>query len=211
MDRDKALEAVLQAATALYQAALDKGDAALRAALSVVLEEIARPGVAPRDQTAGRKPACRHWNDALEVAGAGPTQTAALSRALRALEPHLPWIQNPNYTADVVGAQFVDNYAYFDIMGPRGLIGSERAAMGLLLMGPGLHYADHAHEAEEVYVTLTPGSLWSRDRGAWETMPAGRVIHHSSWTPQATKTGEAPLLAFYCWIGALQRHAELID
>lgn len=208
MERNKALNAVLEAATTLYEAA--QGDEALRVALSVVMEEIARPGVASRDQTPGLRPACRHWDSALEAAEAGPPRTAALGFALRALEPHLPWIQNPNYTADAVGAHFVDNYAYFDIMGPRGLIDSERAAMGLLLMGPGLHYVDHAHEAEEIYVTLTPDSLWSKDRWEWETKPAGSVIHHPPWVPHATKTSEAPLLAFYCWIGALKRHAELI-
>jgi len=158
MEREQALDAVLGAARGLYETARND-HAALDAALAVVLQEISASPAALRDQAPARKPACRHWEGGLALAEAGPPMTALLSRALRTLEPHLPWLQNPNYTAEAVGAHFVDNYAYFDIMGPRGLIESERAAMGLLLMG-------HTACTTRIMPTKPKKSMSSRRRAA---------------------------------------------
>ena len=209
MTRDAEPLAMLAAIGALLEEAKAE-QGAPRAALDAALAELRRP-LAPRaDTAAARKPACRHLARIWALAAGGPPSVAALARAFRALEPRLAWIQNPNYTAEALGAHYLDNYAYSDVLGPRGLLPSDRAAMGFLLLGPGLHYPDHAHEAEELYLVVAGDSVWRRGGELWQAKPPGSLIHHPPWTRHATKSGREPLLAFYLWLGALDTPARLV-
>ncbi|MGF1608770.1 MAG: dimethylsulfonioproprionate lyase family protein [Kiloniellales bacterium] len=209
MESDAELQAMLDAIGVLLQA-VKAQTGAPTAALDAALAEVKRPAAPRVGAAAARKPACRHLDRIWALAADGPLPVAELARALRALEPRLAWIQNPNYTAESLGGHYIDNYAYADVLGPRGLVPSDRAAMGFLLLGPGLHYPDHAHAAEEVYLVVAGDSLWRRDAGPWQAKPPGSPIHHPPWTRHATKCGQEPLLAFYLWLGALDTPAQLV-
>jgi hypothetical protein len=210
MTLDDDLLAMPAAIAALLQAAkVEQG--APTAPLDAALAELERPP-APRDGAGpARKPACRHLDRIWALAADGPPHISALANALRRLDPRLEWIQNPNYTVENLGVHYIDNYAYSDVMSPRGLLYSDRVALGFLLLGPGLHYPDHAHEAEEIYWVMTPGSRWRRGDEAWQPRDPGSLIHHPPWTRHATRSGGEPLLAFYLWRGALNAPARLVD
>ena len=61
---------------------------------------------------------------------------AVVSTAIRELEPTLHWAQNPRYSAENKGADFMDNYGWSAL----GLTGSDKTAFGVLLLGPGIEY-----------------------------------------------------------------------
>ncbi|MEW9805193.1 dimethylsulfonioproprionate lyase family protein [Mesorhizobium sp. ZMM04-5] len=105
------------------------------------------------------------------------------------------------YVAADFGQHFIDNYGWLEVFGTRGHFVNADVAGGFLLLGPDLEYPDHHHEAEELYIPLTPGTEWRMGGGAWRVRAAGEVIHHASDISHAMRTGPEPLLAFYLWRG----------
>jgi quercetin dioxygenase-like cupin family protein len=152
-------------------------------------------------------PVCRYWLKAL--ARAEGTPAATLAAALRPFDPALQWIQNPNYTAASMGAGFVENYGYADLLGPRGLMLHDQFAVGVLLLGPDTTYPPHHHPAIEVYCVVGGVAEWQREDGPWTKKPSGSLIYHPSGLAHATRTGADPLLALYLWRGHLGTPATL--
>ena len=122
------------------------------------------------------------------------------------------WRQNPNYTAANMGVAFMAGYGYVEFAGPKeALFHAADIRVGLLLLGPRLHYPAHAHPAEEIYHPLTEDGLWRRGQEDWRTVPAGRAIHHPPMIVHETKATESTLLALYCWRGNTVTEAQLTN
>jgi len=111
----------------------------------------------------------------------------------------LKWGQT--YRAEDFGEIFLQNYGWVELFGTRGHFANDRIAGGFLLLGPHIHYPDHHHIAEEIYIPLTGGAEWRAGDTGFRKRPAGEVIHHASNVVHAMRTGDAPLLAFYIWRG----------
>jgi quercetin dioxygenase-like cupin family protein len=150
-----------------------------------------------------RLPVCRFWDRV--TAGAGP-----LLAPLAALGPSLGWVQNPNYVAAPPSPDFLENYGYAVLAGPGGLVASEALALGVLMLGPGIHYPTHRHPAVEIYIVAAGEAEWQRGEAPWRREPPGTVIRHESMMPHATRTLAEPLLAAYLWRGDLATHARII-
>ena len=99
------------------------------------------------------------------------------------------------------GAEFLRGYGWTELIGLRGPIASEGVAVGFLLLGPGVEYPPHAHEAVEVYLPLSGTAEWMRGKGPYAPIPPGEAIRHPSWMPHAMRTGAEPLVAAYVWRG----------
>ena len=141
-------------------------------------------------------------NDALPRTALG----AAIAQAAHLFH----WRQNPNYTAANMGAAFMAGYGYVEFAGPKdALFHAPDIRVGLLLLGPHLHYPPHAHPAEELYHPLTDGGLWRRGQEDWRTVPAGHAIHHPPMMVHETKATDSTLLALYCWRGNTVTEAQL--
>lgn len=139
-----------------------------------------------------------------DAAAFGSELVAALCRAA----PSLAWRQT--YTARDLGADFLDNYGWSEILGASGPLASERLACGFLLLGPATHYPRHRHEAEEVYLPLSGTAAWQQGDEVWRERSAGTLIHHASEEPHAMRTGARPMLALYVWRSAdLSQKARL--
>ena len=120
------------------------------------------------------------------------------------------WRQNPNYSAANMGAAFMAGYGYVEFAGPKeALFHAPGIRVGLLLLGPHLHYPAHAHPAEEIYHPLTNGGLWRRGQEDWRIVPAGHAIHHPPMIVHETKAAGSTLLALYCWRGNTVTEAQL--
>jgi mannose-6-phosphate isomerase-like protein (cupin superfamily) len=128
-----------------------------------------------------------------------PAAASDLAEGLARLAPMLRWGQT--YTPADFGQRFIDNYGWMELFGLRGHFANDRIAAGFLVLGPDVHYPDHHHAAEEIYIPLTGGAWWKMGEGAFRIRPAGEVIHHPPNVSHAMKTGAAPLLALYLWRG----------
>jgi hypothetical protein len=135
-----------------------------------------------------------------EVAGDAPHFSAGLVAALCRAAPSLAWRQT--YTANELGAEFLENYGWSEIVGQSGALASERIACGFLLLGPNTLYPRHRHEAEELYVPLAGTAAWQQGDGLWREQPPRTLIHHASEEAHAMRTGARPLLALYLWRSA---------
>jgi hypothetical protein len=119
----------------------------------------------------------------------------------------LAWRQT--YTAHELGADFLDNYAYTEILGLNGPRFSDRLASGFLLLAADTLYPRHRHAAEEIYLPLVGTAEWQQGDTVWRSHPAGTVIHHRSEEAHAMRTRAEPLLALYLWRGDLAQKSRL--
>jgi hypothetical protein len=155
-----------------------------------------------------RLPATRYLP---ECVAASMFMSPDVAAALAEIEEFLNWRQNPNYSDASMGAGYMDNYAYTEIIGPHGFFAGDDFLMGLLLLGPGVHYRDHHHAAPELYWLLTGPSEWRRGNGDFEMHEAGDVIWHEPHVVHATRTGASPLLAVWAWTRDVSEPARLVE
>ena len=132
-----------------------------------------------------------------------------LAAALARVMPDLRWRQT--YSKAQVGARFLANYAWTEVLGPAAPIRSARLSGGLLLLGPETHYPGHRHPAEEIYLPLAGTAEWQRGREPWTARPPGSAVLHESGVIHAMRTAREPLLALYLWRGeGLDHSARLV-
>jgi len=168
-----------------------RGSALVGTFLASLGSDLPRREVSPRGL-----PVLQSLDRATEIA---PPKAKALARLLAEDRASLHWGQT--YSANDFGAAFLDRYGWTELFGTRGPFASGAIAGGFLLLGPDIDYPDHHHVAEEVYIPLTPGTLWRRGSEGFVAREAGEVIHHPSGMPHAMRTGAEPLLALYLWRG----------
>jgi mannose-6-phosphate isomerase-like protein (cupin superfamily) len=128
-----------------------------------------------------------------------PVGYAPLVAGLRDGAAGLRWGQT--YGVAEFGAAFLQGYGWTEVIGLRGPIASDVVAVGFLLLGPGVEYPPHAHEAVEVYLPLSGTAEWMRGEGPFAPVAPGVAIRHPSWMPHAMRTGVEPLVAAYVWRG----------
>jgi len=142
------------------------------------------------------------------IAAARHDFAGPLIDALCRAAPSLPWRQT--YSRDEIGAEFLRNYGYTEIVGPTSAWRSDVLRCGFFLLGPDTHYPRHHHAAEELYLCLSGTAAWGAGDAPWRDRPPGTVIHHASGEPHAMRTAAEPLLALYLWHGAgLEQAARL--
>jgi hypothetical protein len=132
-------------------------------------------------------PVLAHGDDA--VARAAEEVDADLAVTLGPLADAAPWRQTASYVRVPPSPGFLDGYAHAT------LAAGDDVAVGLLLLGPGVHYPPHHHPAEEFYL---PGATIRWLHGI---VPAGVLVHHAPWQPHAMTTDDRPALLAYVWTG----------
>lgn len=163
----------------------------------------------PRPGTGKRKPVAQFVARAVELARQGPF--AEIAEAFAAIEPQSDWLQNPNYSVASLGPGYLDRYGYVELVGPGRPVESTDVLVGLLLLGPGMHYPDHAHPAEEIYHVIGGTADWWREDEGWRRKGPGTLIRHAPMVRHAMRTADEPLLSLYCWIGDVKTYARMTE
>ena len=104
----------------------------------------------------------------------------------------------------------MDNYAYAELIGPDGFFAGDDFLLGLMILGPRLHYRDHYHPAPELYWLLTGPSEWRRGAGGYESRQPGATIWHTPFVVHATQTLDDPLLTVWAWTRDVAEAAKLV-
>ena len=144
-----------------------------------------------------------------QIEAEAPAFSQALVAELSRAAPSMAWRQT--YKLADVGAKFLENYGWSEIVGLSGELPSQQIACGFLLLGPATHYPRHRHEAEEIYIPLVGTASWQQGDGVWRDKFPGTVIHHTSDEPHAMRTDARPLLALYLWRSANLNQKSRID
>jgi hypothetical protein len=137
------------------------------------------------------------------------TKIKKIIEMLEASKTQLRWGQT--YSTEDFGAAFLEKYGWTELIGLRGPIASEHIACGFLLLGPGLEYPKHSHEAEEIYIPLISGTLWVQGNDDWISRPGGKPLYHRAWLTHGMRTESTPLLALYLWRGGDLTQKSHID
>jgi hypothetical protein len=111
----------------------------------------------------------------------------------------LPWVRG----SKPMPPAFADCYLFNVLIGDGSPAPQPELLAGLYLQAPGSFYPSHLHAAEEIYVVLSGTAEWQQGSDDFRPWPPGSVIRHASREPHAMRTGDAPLLALWAWIGDL--------
>ncbi|MEL6958004.1 MAG: dimethylsulfonioproprionate lyase family protein [Pseudomonadota bacterium] len=130
----------------------------------------------------------------------GTRQTAPVIKALRCAAPEMEWRQT--YSEAEVGARFLETYGYVELFGPNGHFRSSKLRGYIGYWGPDLTYDWHAHEAEELYFTLSGKAVFSAHGAPNVMMSVGTARAHETNQPHLMITLDRPFLAYVLWRGA---------
>jgi len=144
-----------------------------------------------------------------ELVTEADSETESIVKMLETLAHHLGWGQT--YSAEDFGAAFLEKYGWTELIGLRGPINSKDIACGFLLLGPGIEYPKHSHDAEEIYLPLSSGSSWIKGEENWIYRPGNVPIYHGSQQTHGMRTETIPLLALYIWRGGNLAQKSHID
>lgn len=152
-------------------------------------------------------PVVRHL-DAVE-SSADATINAVLDELFR-LASVLPWRQTVGYL-DVLSRDYLDNYGYVQLLGPNAIVEHADVRVGIGLWGPNLHYPAHQHEAEELYHVLAGEPSFIDADGESRVTRPGDAVRHAPWQVHSQDFGSTPTVLLYCWTGAVEPDAVLVD
>ena len=82
----------------------------------------------------------------------------------------------------------------------------------MLVLGPGITYPPHHHEAQEIYVPLSGVAEWRHGGLPFAQVQPGALIQHASNESHAMQTLAEPLVALYLWRSSdLAQKSQLDD
>lgn len=131
--------------------------------------------------------------------GSASPSSQSLRDALVALAPHVEW--RLTYTEDEVGADFLQRFGWFELVGPNGHYLSQKVRMTVGYWGPNLDYGRHQHIPEELYTVVSGSGVFLLDDQPTLTLGPGDTRLHPSNQPHALKTTDQPILTFVLWRG----------
>ena len=129
---------------------------------------------------------------------AGPN-TAELTFATLAAAPHLTWQQS--YTEAQVGAHFLANYGWFNLVSPDGPYATDALRVSVGYWEQGLTYPPHRHAPEEIYCVLAGSARFDTEGRDPVMATPGTLIHHTPNHLHGFSMADAPLLAVAFWRG----------
>jgi hypothetical protein len=101
--------------------------------------------------------------------------------------------------------------AHVELLGPDGLVHSNKVRIGLYGMLPHSEYGIRTHPAEEIYIMLAGNCLWKRGAQAYQLAGVGGRSYHPSMLPHATKTEQSAFMSVYLWAGDLSKKQYSYD
>ena len=94
---------------------------------------------------------------------------------------------------------FLDNYGYFELIGPTGHFHSDKCNAYIAYWGPGLYYPAHHHASEELYFLLSGAAIFESDGDSAATLGPTEQCFHASHQPHAVTTTDSAILTLVLW------------
>jgi mannose-6-phosphate isomerase-like protein (cupin superfamily) len=126
--------------------------------------------------------------------------TVSLHEAVRGIADYADWQQT--YSEEEVGADFLNRYGWFELVGPGGHYLSDEVRAYIAYWGENLYYPWHLHEAEELYYIIAGQALFEAEGLPPQVLGPGDIRIHASNQPHAMTTTDSPVLALVLWRGA---------
>jgi hypothetical protein len=189
--RSEALQSFVDAASVAFDQFAQAPES--RRSILQIFAALEEPGL-QRAGVGSRLPMCAHLENALAM----ETNQDSLRRLLdrfRVIEPSLEWRRRFSYGVSA-SDNFAEGHANAMIIGPGGIEERDNVWIGVTLMAPHVHYPDHEHAPEEVYLILSEGEF-RQGQGAWFSPGIGGSFYNEPGIVHAMRSGDTPLFAFW--------------
>ena len=90
---------------------------------------------------------------------------------------------------------------HVELLGPSGLVKSNKVRLGLYGMMPNAEYGLRTHLAEEIYIMLAGTVDWKRSQAPYKRHFPGDRSYHPSMMPHSNRTQREAFMSVYAWHG----------
>ena len=136
------------------------------------------------------------------------SDTRDLHHALKDLTYFVNW--EPGYGEQDVGKDFLNNYGFFELIGPTGHFETSEMALYVNYLEKNTHYPLHNHEAEELYFVLSGEAKFESANEKSELLTSTKTRFHKSFQPHAITTSNQQILSIVIWKNKFENISKII-
>ena len=136
------------------------------------------------------------------------SDTRDLHHALKDLTHFVNW--EPGYGEHDVGKDFLNNYGFFELIGPTGHFETSEMALYVNYLEKNTHYPLHNHEAEELYFVLSGEAKFESTNEKSELLTSTKTRFHKSYQPHAITTSNQQILSIVIWKNKFENISKII-
>lgn len=175
------------------------------------LDNVDWTGALNEPEPAGNPTVDTQLEAACAGSGADGSSAHTIAQALLAVADRLRWTtpsQDRVGEPDMVA--FARNFTGISIIGPGGLLPSDKVATGFSLQGRDTYYPGHVHHAEESYWVIGGAGDWKVGARPWFAVQPGDTIYHASGVRHTMQTNEQAMLTVWLWTSHLDSEVVMV-
>ena len=131
-----------------------------------------------------------------------------IHKILSSLSFHVKW--ENGYTEKDVNNNFLNNYGFFELIGPTGHFKTSEMALYVNYLDKNTLYPLHNHEAEELYFIISGEAKFENNNEDYEILTSNKIRFHKSFEPHAITTKNKQLLSFVIWKNKFEKVSKII-
>ena len=136
------------------------------------------------------------------------TTNKKIHKILSSLSFHVKW--ENGYTEKDVNNNFLNNYGFFELIGPTGHFKTSEMALYVNYLDKNTLYPLHNHEAEELYFIISGQAKFENNNEDNEILTSNKTRFHKSFEPHAITTKNKQLLSFVIWKNKFEKVSKII-
>ena len=131
-----------------------------------------------------------------------------IHKILSSLSFHVKW--ENGYTEKDVNNNFLNNYGFFELIGPTGHFKTSEMALYVNYLDKNTLYPLHNHEAEELYFIISGQAKFENNNDDYEILTSNKTRFHKSFEPHAITTDNNQILSFVIWKNKFEKVSKII-
>ena len=131
-----------------------------------------------------------------------------IHKIISSLSFHVKW--ENGYTEKDVNNNFLNNYGFFELIGPTGHFKTSEMALYVNYLDKNTLYPLHNHEAEELYFIISGEAKFENNNEDYEILTSNKTRFHKSFEPHAITTDNKQLLSFVIWKNKFEKISKII-
>ena len=131
-----------------------------------------------------------------------------IHKILSSLSFHVKW--ENGYTEKDVNNNFLNNYGFFELIGPTGHFKTSEMALYVNYLDKNTLYPLHNHEAEELYFIISGQAKFENNNEDYEILTSNKTRFHKSFEPHAISTENKQILSFVIWKNKFEKVSKII-
>ena len=131
-----------------------------------------------------------------------------IHKIISSLSYYVKW--ENGYTEKDVNKNFLNNYGFFEFIGPTGHFKTSEMALYVNYLDKNTLYPLHNHEAEELYFIISGEAKFENNNGDYEILTSNKTRFHKSFEPHAITTNNKQILSLVIWKNKFEKVSKII-